>query len=76
MTSQEKQLQQRQQRQQRQQHQLNAFDGWTAHVRYFLAQYPLETRHFVAQVGLMGKASGIGGFVGVSDGIVHAAAAR
>ncbi|CAM9854945.1 unnamed protein product, partial [Sphacelaria rigidula] len=24
-------------------------DGWTAHVRYFLAQYPLETRHFVAQ---------------------------
>lgn len=30
--------------------QARAFDSWSAHVRYFLAQYPLETRHFVAQV--------------------------
>lgn len=27
-----------------------AFDGWSAHVRYFLARYPLETRTFIAQV--------------------------
>ncbi|CAM9432209.1 unnamed protein product, partial [Scytosiphon promiscuus] len=26
-----------------------AFDRWSAHVRYFLARYPMETRDLVAQ---------------------------
>ena len=33
-----------------QHHESEVFDGWSAHVRYFLARYPLETRKFVAQV--------------------------
>lgn len=37
-------------RQQQQYGAAGAFDGWSAHVRYFLARYPLETRAFVAQV--------------------------
>lgn len=28
----------------------HVFDEWSAHVRYFLAQYPLDARPFVAQV--------------------------
>lgn len=28
----------------------HVFDEWSAHLRYFLAQYPLDTRPFVAQV--------------------------
>lgn len=31
-------------------HGRGAWDGWSAHVRYFMAQYPLETRDIVAQV--------------------------
>lgn len=34
--------------------QWEAYDGWSAHARYFLARYPLETRHFVAQVRVVG----------------------
>lgn len=32
--------------------QAGAFDSWNAHIRYFLARYPLESRQFVAQVCL------------------------